>query len=156
MSIYYSLFQSHLTYCSCIYGLKQKQITIELARLQLKVLSIIFNCSQSKVKPIMKANRILTAPNLIRLQIAVTMYRAYRTELPSPIQARFTRHKDASIRSSISSRNFVVKRSNSKNQDNCVSYAGVKLWNSLPNEIKDANNIQVFKKLYKSNLLTGQ
>ena len=42
-------------------------------------------------------------------------------------------------------------RTNAKGR--CISVIGVKLWNSLDNELKLANSIKTYKKLYKAKVI---
>ena len=81
------------------------------------------------------------------------MWKAFHKLLPMRIQARFTRYMDTHDRNSISSHNFDVKRHKTKLSTQCISASGVKLWNSLPKEIKQAANLRVLKNLTKDYLI---
>ena len=154
LQLYFSLFQSHLLYCTSIYGLRFKKYYEELNRLQLKILSDIFGLSFSKTKTKMKDFKILTAYNLIKFQIGLIMYKAYQGLLPVHVQARFLRNKDVLVRSSISSFNFKVQYCNSSIKSNCLSITGVSFWNSLPFQLKTITSFQVFKCKLRDYLLT--
>ena len=49
--------------------------------------------------------------------------------------------------------NFDVKRHTTKLSTQCIRASGVKLWNSLPREIKQAANLRVVKNLTKDYLI---
>ena len=155
LQLYYSLFQSHLLYCTSVYGLRYKKYFEEFNRLQLKILSDIFGLSYSKTEIKMKELKILKACDLIKFQIGIIMFKALQGVLPAHVQARFVRNKDVHNRSSISSFNFKVSYCNSSTESNCLSVTGVSFWNSLPLKLKTITTFQVFKCKLKDYLLTG-
>lgn len=154
--LYYSLFHSHLSYCTIVYGYRFKEYTSTVDQIQKRALSLIFKCSQRHVPSKMIEYGILSFENHLKLQTALLMFKAYHRQLPKFLQNRFTRYRDVHNRESISRFNFVIQRTNSRLEDNCLTHSGTKLWNSLPNSIKSEHKTNVFKRLLKLTLLTNQ
>ena len=153
LTVYHSLIHSRLLYCCTCFGNKSGLYITKIENIQRRILKLVFACSEENLKNNMTKYRILNYTNIIRFETVIFMWKAFHKLLPMRIQARFTRYMDTHDRNSISSHNFDVKRHKTKLSTQCISASGVKLWNSLPKEIKQAANLRVLKNLTKDYLI---
>lgn len=153
LTIYHSLFHSRLLYCCTCFGSKSALNKAKIESIQYRILKLVFACSEDNLKQNMTKHRILSYTNIIQFETMMLMWKAFHKLLPERIQARFTRFIDTHDRNSISSHNFNVKRYTTKSRRQCLSSSGVKIWNSMPKEIKQAANLREFKNLTKDYLI---
>ena len=155
LTIYHSLFHSRLLYCCTCFGSKSALNKAKIESIQYRILKLVFACSEDNLKQNMTKHRILSYTNIIQFETMMLMWKAFHKLLPERIQARFTRFIDTHDRNSISSHNFNVKRYTTKSRRQCLSSSGVKIWNSMPKEIKQAANLREFKNLTKDYLIAN-
>ena len=96
--------------------------------------------------------RILTLIDILKLRSVCIMYTAHIKLSPNNLLLLISLDSD---RGHITRQNNTFKqvfaRTTLKSQ--CISVQGIKLWNSLENLIKSANNILMFRKLYKRKIV---
>ena len=91
--------------------------------------------------------------DIVELKTAILMFKAFHNLLPLNLQKLFI----------VSSNNRYCTKQNSYFKQNyvrttrkqmCISVCGVKLWNTVKNEIKNCKKVYIFKKMYKKQLLS--
>ena len=83
------------------------------------------------------------------------MYKANKNTLPTNLQSMF---KENTVNKNYNFRNkqeYFHKYVRTKQKQMCLSVLGIKLWNSLDNEIKKSKTIYSFKSKYKYYLLNN-
>ena len=150
--MYNSLFLSKMSYCCTTFGLKYKTSMYEFERLQLKSLSIALKLSYKNVRLYMKKHNMLLFTDVVKLQACTYMHKAFNATLPVPLQRHF--YQRNITRFSKFKNNFVVCQCHSNLDHIILSVYGVKLWNSLPNNIRSVNNISRFVSLLKPYLIS--
>ena len=86
--------------------------------------------------------------DIVKLRSACIMYKAHKKLLPNNLQLLISLDSD---RSHITRQSNTFKQAFARTtlKSRCISVQGIKLWNSLENSIKSAENIFMFRKLYK-------
>ena len=81
------------------------------------------------------------------------MFKAYNSLLPPNLQKKFL--LDSNHRYHTKNKyNFKQYRVRTKKKQLSISTAGVKLWNSLDDTLKNCKTIAYFKKMYKMKLVS--
>ena len=80
------------------------------------------------------------------------MFKAYHMLLPQTLQNYFSLNRNDRYNTRQTC-NFQQKFVRTRQKQLCISYSGVKLWNSLDDTLKNCKTIDLFKKKYKNSLL---
>ena len=157
--LYNSFIQSHINYCSSVWGLRSKNSVEVLFRAQKKAVRAMEkrfnNCFYNKetgelpchTKEIFERNKVLTVHNLIAKNCLTMMQRVYIGLYPQPIKNMFS----ISLQNS-RSRNqnfFDVPLNRLKTVDQAISYIGPKFYNFIVNKI----NKEISECLFKQPLM---
>ena len=154
-TLYYSLFECHLTYGILTWGNTFKYILKPLLISQKKALRCIFKKPYNH--PTMELytnNKILSIENLYNLHLCKLMYKYYNNLLPVALNNIFVNNNNIhgyNTRFHNEPHRFLYKK-----DIVCRSFL-VKaplIWNSLPIEIKTSPNIKLFNKRTKKHLLS--
>ena len=95
-----------------------------------------------------KNMKLLKFKDLVDYKISIIMFKASKNMLPLNVQKLFTR-LDSNY-TLCSKGNFYKSQVRTSKKAKCISVYGVKLFNQFNNNLKNAINIHVFKRLYKS------
>ena len=98
----------------------------------------------------------LDVRSIIKLDMRLFMYRAMNQLVPEQISEMFTHlstYDSYQTRSAVNG-NLYVPTSQLFTEQRSLSYAGSKLWNEIPFEIRNADSLNNFKTNFKAYLLT--
>ena len=95
---------------------------------------------------------ILKFPEFVQYKTAILMFHLFHGTLPIHLQNRFSRYSTTRSTRRINTCVMVQARTNIKAM--CLSVYGVKLWNSLSNNLRDCNSVIIFKKNLKKYCIT--
>ena len=116
LSIYYSLFHSHMSYGICLYGLADSQYTSKIILIQKRAIRIISKAPfNAHTKPLFKNLGILNFSKTLKLQLSMLMWQYEHGELPNCFNTYFKKV------SSIHSHNTRASASNSLSESILVS-----------------------------------
>ena len=87
--------------------------------------------------------------DLIKLNTAVVIFKAYHSMLPVNMQTLFVRVEP--IRRTRHVNTFERKYIRTELKSMSLSSCGVKLWSGLESELKSCRNVQVFNTCFKEN-----
>ena len=76
------------------------------------------------------------------------MFNLFHGILSIQLQMRFTKY--SSVHSTSPKKSFVKVQEHTNLKAMCLSMYGVKLWNTLPDEIKSCTSVNLFKKCLKN------
>ncbi|WAR28342.1 hypothetical protein MAR_014046 [Mya arenaria] len=142
---YKAYVQPHLDYCSIIWGsTKQSNIQV-LVRLQRRACRIILGEQYTTLSEALNIINSLNIEQRVSLHKAKFMYRVSQNAVPSYIQNMFNYNvrRPNHLRSSNKS-DFLIPKPNIELFKGSMSYSGVKVWNNIPNEIRQRESIKSF------------
>ena len=154
-TLYCSMFLSYLTYCCEVWGTTYKTNLKCLELLQKKAVRIICKAGKTaSTTPLFLKLNLLKLDDIVKFKCCSLMYYAYRLELPSNLQRKFNvsyyEENQYNLRSKCK---FKVNYARTTKRQHCLSVFGVKIYNSLPNDIASLPNIHLFKKYLKNHIL---
>ena len=156
LMLYYSLIQSHLTYCICTWCNGNKTTTLELQRVANKFIRMIYNLdNRTSVKAVMQQNGILSIDQLLKLETACFMFKYIKDLLPLAFSNLLRENLIQQNTSLLSPRRT---RSNSKFfptycrtnvTKQSLKFKGPAVWGTIPSQIKDLQSYHKFRKELK-------
>ena len=152
-TLYCSLFQPHISYCNELWGNTYASNVNCLCIIQRKVVRLICNVDRlAHTNELFKELYILKFPEFVQYKTAILMYHLFHGTLPIHLQNRFSRY--STTRSTRRINTFVMVQARTNIKAMCLSVYGVKLWNSLSNNLRDCNSVTIFKKNLKKYLIS--
>ena len=153
LKLYFSIFQSHLTYCIEVWGNCCKTYLLPIIKAQKIAVRMICNLKHREHTTFyFKELKILKFLDLVKFKILLLMFKAKNIELPINLQELFGTKIDKRYVTR-KQNNFIVQYSKSRVKSMCLSILGVKLWNALDDDLKECNPLVKFKKVLKSTYL---
>ena len=150
-TLYCTLFLPYLSYCIEVWGNTYKTNIVPLFLKQKKVIRIICKAKYlDHTSELFHKLNVLNVFHIIEQKTAIFMYKAYHLLLPYNLQKYF--EKSDCVRKPHCFKQRYVRTTK---KQHCVSTNGVKLWNSLTNNLKSCKNVYQFKKLLKQKLLSS-
>ena len=148
--IYSSLINPYITYGIEAWHGTYKNYTNKIFVLQKKAIRAVNSLEYNEhTNDYFKFNRILKLEDQYKLQLSNYTFKILNTSIDNEISLQLksqirdhshdTRNRDM----------FSVAHVNKSRSKNSLFYNGVKVWNSIPNPIKNANSLYKFKKLSK-------
>ena len=143
-TLYCSIFQPYMSYCNEIWGNNYALNVKCLCIIQRKAVRIIGNADRlAHTNELFKELYILNFPEFVQYKTAILMFHLFHGTLPIDLQNRFTVH--STTRSTRRINTFVMVQARTNIKTMCLSVSGVKLWNSLSNNLRDCNSVIIFK-----------
>ena len=156
LTLYNSIVLPYFTYCCELWGCTYKSRLKSLEILQKKVIRIIHAAKyREHTKPLFYESKILKLNELVDLSIAIIMFKAYNMLLPKNIQSLFRKktHTEGQIETRHIN-NFHLPRARTTLKSMSITVYGVKLWNTLSqNIINESKTLHKFKENIKAMLL---
>ena len=147
-TLYCSLFQPYISYGNEIWGNNYASNVKCLYVSQRKAVRLICNADRlAHTNELYKELYILKFPEFVQYKTAILMFHLFHGTLPIHLQNRFTIY--STTRSTRRINTFVMVQARTNIKAMCLSVHGVKLWNSLPNNLRDCNSVIIFKKKLK-------
>lgn len=156
LQLYYALVHPLLLYGVMIWGATFPSYLQKLQILQNKAVRIVSNSDYYEhAPPIYIKLNILTLKDLYTHEIAKFVYNSNRTKLPTPLSDLFKKTCDISTRNTRQStgNQYYIPRYRTNRLQKCIRYQGVKIWNSIPQDLKDLP-YNKFKQRYKEHLIS--
>ena len=158
--IYFAFIHSHLTYGIIVWGATFPSYLTPLKSLQNRAIKLLSGVSSrlQSAQPLYKENNILSLNNLLSQETAKFMYKFIHKQLPVQFDNYFDYvhaiHK-RSTRTSQMKNQLYIPRFRTNRLQRSIKYRGVKVWNDIPNEIKDNKcNFSAFKRINKKYLIS--
>lgn len=141
--LYYAHIYPHLLYCNPIWSTTYVTHLTSLNLLHKKIIRIITNSSYLEhTTPLFKNTKILKLQDITKLSIATCMYK-HQISASLPTHLYPTRHREQFC---LPSHRLTLFR-------HSTMYQGPLIWNSLPQHIKNAPSLNIFKNKLKLHLL---
>ena len=157
-TVYHALVASHLQYCNLTWGNANETVLQPLQTLQNRIIKIMtftaFACSN--IKQIYDDIELLDLNQIHKLSKAKFMYKHKNGMLPSNFDnyLRITENSRYNTRSSSSGRYTQVWGRTNKSLKR-IQYDGAKLWNAIPENIRNVESLGNFSQIYKIHLLNS-
>lgn len=146
-NIYYSLAYVHLIYCCSVWGGAYKTIISELFITQKKLIRVMFSRPRyDHTAPLFSEYKLLPLNEIIHLQTCLFVYRALHVY---PVNCKFETVPRASNRQN----NLRIPLCRTSHAQQSMLVRGSRLWNQLPQEIRDCTELNTFKYKLKKILL---
>lgn len=154
INLYYTLVHPYYEYCNIVWGSNNSTIFQCLGRSQKRaVRAVVFANRFSHSAPIFKKLHVLTIAQINKVQTACFVYKATNKLLPAQFSYFFTPNSmihDHNTRQN-SKLHLVLHRT--KIRANSIRIYGVKIWNSLSNDLRMSPSLNIFRNKYKHQLL---
>ena len=146
-TLYCSLFQPYISYCNEIWGNNYALNVKCLCVIRRKAVRLICNVDRlAHRNELYKELYILKLPEFVQYNTAILMFHLFHGTLPIHLQNRFTIY--STTRSTRRINTFGSSKNQHKNYVRLSVY-GLKLWNSLPNNLRDCKSVIIFKRKLK-------
>ena len=155
--ILHSLILSKIKYGLMCYGRANKSTINPINILLNRALRCInfLKTQDKRTTLIYHEEGILNVEDLIKLELAKFCYKFERKLLPTPFSNFFIDiSKIHQYNTRNSKHNFYTVKQNNKWGYNKIANLGPKVWNDIPNEIKESKSIRIFNQMYKNHLIT--
>lgn len=152
--IYCTLLLPYFTYCAEIWGNTYASKLEKLVKLQKRILRIIGGC-----KPFDSAHylfvkyKILKFHDLIKFKTLCHVYKASINNLPTNLQNRYQKSNQMHGHNTRSCDSLHERGGRLNIKQMCLSVRGVKLFNQLPQNLRQSVSYNVFKNNLKKSLL---
>ena len=151
-TLYCSLFHPYLSYCLEIWGNTYASNIKCLFTMQKKAIRLLCGADRlAHTNPLFKEMSILKLPDFVNYKTAIMMFNIFRRLLPTQLQNRFSVYSSA--HSTRQYKTFIMSQVRTNQKAMFLSICGVKLWNALPDVLKNCNNIHAFKYCLKKYLM---
>ena len=124
-----------------------------LFTLQKKAIRLICNADRlAHTNAMFKDMSILKLSEFVKYKTAIVMFSIFHGTLPIQLQRRFSKY--SSVYSTRQTKSFVMVQVRTNLKAMCLSVHSVKLWNTLPDDIKNCTSVNIFKKCLKKHFLS--
>ena len=107
-----------------------------------------FKKAREESQPLFASKNILNFQQNVKLQAGKMLWKASNSFLCPSLRPLFNKRPDDSNSFHTPHRRLDVSQ-------NCLTYAGVRTWNSIPAEIRASSSLDSFKRNYKEHLISG-
>ena len=156
LSLYNTLILPYLTYCCEIWGNTYGTRLKGLVIIQKKAIRLIHGAGyRDHTNMLFLEARALKLTDLVKMNLATIMYKAYHSSLPCNLQKLFTKviHSDTRVTTRQTNK-FKHPKHRTTMKSMCISIRGIQLWNSLDEKIiQECRSLHRFKTCLKQQLL---
>ena len=148
---YNSYILPHMDYCSTIWGSCCKNTHLQIVKMQKRAARLILNVPSDTQSSLMfKDLRWQTFPDRVNYHKAVLIYKSLNNLAPSYIKDLFQLNSEVHsypLRSTNSNKLYMHKPKTEIFRKS-LTYSGPAIWNSLPDDVRNANSLTLFKTRY--------
>ena len=146
--LYCSLVLPYLQYCAGIWGCNYKTTLRPVIMAQKRALRVIHKVNFIEhTNALFLQSKLLKFVDLVQFERAQVMYKATAGVLPPNIQKLFSvRESNYNLRGTL---HLIVRPVRTVRKSFCISVSGVRLWNSLADELKWCDTLKKFKVMLK-------
>ena len=144
-SLYHSFIYPYLTYCNIIWGNTYNTHLKPLETLQKRAIRLINKQSHlAPTKPLFHSSNLLTLADIHKYLVSVYMFKNRNSLNHNRHHHHHTRNHNQLLPS--------FRRLTTTQQS--LSYSGPKIWNSLPDNVKNCKSVNTFKRTLKKFYVT--
>ena len=154
-SLYCTLILPYLNYCLENWGNTYESNLNKLFLKQKRVIRIINKANfYAHTTLLFKNLNVLKLKDLVLLKTAIFMYKVFNKSLPRNLLERFDIKHENTFYNLRSEHYFKLRFARTTQKQMCLSFCGIKLWNSISEEISKCQTLQLFKSKYKNDLIS--
>ena len=137
--------ESQFSYCSLVWMFLDRTMNSKINRLHERALRIVYNDSISTFEELLSKDKSFTIHQRNIQTLAIEMFKTMRNEGPAFMKEIFVPKRDT-CHSTRSQNNFESMNINKVHTgEDTLRFLGCKIWNLIPNEIKEAQSVAQFK-----------
>ena len=141
----------HLDYCCSVWGNANTELMTSIIKFQKRAArSSLDKPIETSSEELFAELKWMTFPERVMYQKAILMYKIMHNLTPAYLTNMFTFSKevhDRTLRSTADNLLYIPKP-NIEHYRNSLAYSGSKIWNSIPNHLRNAVSLQQFRKGY--------
>ena len=146
ITLFNTLVLPHFDYCSTVWGSNMKKADIvRLQRLQNRAMRIILQCHpRTHILDMLRTLKWMSVKQRLFYNLCIFLWKIVNNQVPSYLQNIFTPVTEVhsyQTRASTSCKFF-----RSRSSPKTLSFIGTKIWNELPQHVRDARSLFSFKK----------
>ena len=152
LTLYHTLIVPYLTYCVEVWGNNYVSNLNPLVTIQKRAIRIVHKVGfYEHTNDLFLRSNTLKFMDLVEFKTALLMYKVRNKSLPCNILAMFREREGGyNLRWDL---NLKQASAQTTRRAMCLSVCGVKIWNSLNEDLKHSNNLVQFKIRLKANIL---
>ena len=147
VQFYKSYIQPHIDFCNIVWGSSSESNKLKIFRLQKRACKVILDYNVDDSIEAMNSLKIMSIYDRLYLRKAKLMFKVYNNIAPAYISENFTlrnnENTNIQLRSS-SAGCFIPPKPRTECFKQSLRYSGCLIWNSLPEEVKNAQTISTF------------
>ena len=145
-SLYFTMIQPYLTYCSIIWGGANKSTLKKLTVMQKRALRLITHSPyRTSCNPLFIRTRILKLPDIHTMQILLFVYKVKNNLLPSSSSQHLIPYVKTYHYELRKVPVFQIFSFHTEIRKKYIAIAGPKLWNLLPAHLINSDSFLIFK-----------
>jgi Reverse transcriptase (RNA-dependent DNA polymerase)/Endonuclease-reverse transcriptase len=146
--LYKATIATHIEYCSTVLFLASDEQVKRLQRIQNKIMRLILRApKRTNVLWMLDAMQWQPLKQRIEMNTLSFIYKIIHNQLPDYLCNKIRYIKDIHNYNTRSGGNVALPRMTKTGSQNSLFYRGMKIYNELENEIKNANTVENFKKM---------
>ena len=150
-TLYTGIIEPHFRFCCSVWGNCGAIEKNQLQKLQNRAARILTNSRyDADARPLLNILGLKTIQDLIETETNTMVFKALTGLAPEYLSKLFIRNSETHLLAlRNTSTDLQLPKKRTSNGQKCFSYKGVKSWNCLPLEIKQASSLNVFKAMQK-------
>ena len=145
--LYYTLIYPYILYGNIIWANTYPSRLDKIRRIQKKIIRLkTFSGFSDPSAPLFKNLIILPIDDINNETLAIFMFKYFNKGLPESFQNFFKLNKDLHNYNTRSAFQVHKQRVRTNYKKYSTEYKGTQIWNNLPDDIKDSNSLNIFKK----------
>jgi hypothetical protein len=147
LMLYHTMIYPYLTYCNLIWGSASASTLNRLVCLQNRAIRLVTRANfRSSCNPLFARSRLLKLCDIIKFQTAQFMFKVKHCLLPLTCMGYVTVSESKRSHDTRKSSYFVIEGCRTAIREKSLNIFGPRLWDSLPDQIKDSVNLGSLKR----------
>ena len=148
VQFYKSYIQPHIDFCNIVWGSSSETNKLKIFKLQKRACKVVLDYNVDDIHEAMKTLKIMSVYDRLYLRKAKFMFKVANNMTPTYISENFTSRNHVTntamlLRSSTAGC-FVPPKPRTEYFKHSLRYSGCLVWNSLPQEVKNAQTPETF------------
>ena len=149
VQFYKSYIQPHIDFCNIVWGSTSESNKLKILRLQKRAIRVILDYNVENTQDAMKSLNIQSIYDRLFLRKAKFMFKVFNGLTPTYVSENFSTRSNLNTSVNLRStaaRCFVPPKPRTECFKQSMRYSGCLIWNSLPDEVKNAQTQEAFHK----------